>query len=70
MWKIRKTEPAFGETSENAADESGPSLEAFNKLILKQIQSFLGRNNMLHCEYDDLDFEEIIAEIDPILWKS
>ena len=55
MWKIRKTEPIIGETHEDTLDESSPSLETFNKLILQQIQRFLGQDSTLHYEYDDLE---------------
>ena len=70
LWRLRSTETS---TNEPKAPD-GPAtcsrdLDHINKLVHKQIANFLAQDAHSPFEHDEVNFDDLITQIDPELWN-
>ena len=70
LWRLRSTETS---TNEPKAPD-GPAtcsrdLDHINKLVHKQIANFLAQDAHSPFEHDEVNFDDLITQIDPELWS-
>ena len=72
MWKLRNIELAKGEETEvhDADIPTTNQLDCINQLILSQIRTFLAKDAQAPFEYDEVNFDNFIKQINPQLWNA
>ena len=61
MWKLWNVESTQGERPEVSG--------CINQLVLSQIRTFLAKDAQAPFEYDEVNFDDLINQIDPQLWR-
>ena len=73
MWKLQNVDSTQGERPE----ESGcigiattNQLDHVNQLVLSQITTFLAEDAQTPFKYNEVNFDDLINQIDPQLWNA
>ena len=73
MWKLRNVESTSGERPEERSCGDKPTtdqLHHINQLFHSQIRTFLKKDAQSPFEYDEVNFNDLIKQIDPQLWND
>ena len=77
LWKLKPFQESRDKANSDIAPTSGGdneiatcSIPHINSLLHTQIQSYIGRADTNAQDYDELNIDEQIAKIDPLLWSA
>ena len=75
LWKLRKAESQSVSTlttdTYTPSESTGlPTIDSLNLAVLAQIRRFLAEDAKSPFEYDSINFESIIQQMDPQLWQA
>ena len=67
MWKLWNVESTQGERPEVSGCTD--QFDHINQLVLSQIKTFLAKDAQAPFEYDEVNFDDLINQIDSQLWR-